>query len=257
VCTGTNPKTCTASDQCHVAGTCNSGTGACSNPIKANGQPCNDSNACTQTDTCQAGACTGANPKICTASDQCHTAGTCIPATGCTNPAKADGTACNDNNTCTTLDKCQSGFCQGNDTCKRIKVTGSGCVPTPRGTKAQFAFSAERKPNNGKIKGYFSYYDKQSRINVDGVVNTFISTGTNTATFSGSCGSTCRFTVDIVDNDDWRRNDMIRVRITGNGTKNEDTGLKNLCGGNLDFHPGGHHRDHDDDCDGHDRDDDD
>jgi hypothetical protein len=257
-CTGGNPKTCTASDQCHVAGTCDPGTGACSNPAKANGATCNDGNACTQTDTCQSGVCTGANPKICTASDQCHIAGSCIPATGlCSIPAKADGTACNDNNSCTTGDACQSGVCQGGDTCGRVKITGSGCVPTTRGTKAQFAFDAERKPNNGKVNGHFTYYDKQSGIKVDGKVDTLTRTSMNTATFSGSCGGTCRFTVNIVDNGYPGKDDMISVTITGNGTKNESTGLKKLCGGDVDFHPGGHHRDHDDDHDGHERDDDD
>src|SRR5216684_665797 len=39
--------TCTASDQCHVAGTCDPATGMCSNPPKANGTACNDGNACT------------------------------------------------------------------------------------------------------------------------------------------------------------------------------------------------------------------
>ena len=32
VCTGANPVTCTASDQCHIAGACNPSTGVCSNP---------------------------------------------------------------------------------------------------------------------------------------------------------------------------------------------------------------------------------
>lgn len=63
--------TCTASDQCHVAGTCNAATGHCSNPPAPNGTNCNDGNACTQTDTCQTGVCTGSNPLTCTAGDQC------------------------------------------------------------------------------------------------------------------------------------------------------------------------------------------
>ena len=50
----------------------------------------------------------------CTAQDQCHTAGTCDPATGiCSNPNKADGTTCNDGNACTTADTCQAGTCTG------------------------------------------------------------------------------------------------------------------------------------------------
>jgi parallel beta-helix repeat protein len=114
VCTGSNPVVCTASDSCHTAGTCNTSTGVCTNPVKANGTACNDGNGCTQTDTCQSGVCTGSNPVVCTAIDQCHTAGTCTPATGvCSNPAKSNGTACNDGNACTRSDTCQSGVCTG------------------------------------------------------------------------------------------------------------------------------------------------
>ncbi len=114
VCVGSNPIVCTASDQCHLAGTCAPATGICSNPAKANGSTCNDGNACTRTDSCQAGTCTGANPVVCTASDQCHVAGTCAPATGaCSNPTKADGSTCSDGNACTRTDTCQSGTCSG------------------------------------------------------------------------------------------------------------------------------------------------
>ena len=114
VCVGGNPKSCTASDQCHTAGTCNPATGTCSNPTKADGTACNDGNACTQTDTCVAGACVGGSPKSCTASDQCHTAGTCNPANGtCSNPVAADGTSCNDGNACTQTDTCVAGACVG------------------------------------------------------------------------------------------------------------------------------------------------
>ena len=113
-CTGTNPVVCTAQDQCHVAGTCAAATGICSNPAKANGTTCNDGSLCTQTDTCQAGTCTGTNPVVCTAQDQCHVAGTCAAGTGiCSNPAKANGTTCNDGSLCTQTDTCQAGTCTG------------------------------------------------------------------------------------------------------------------------------------------------
>src|SRR6185369_12818363 len=79
-CVPGTPVTCTASDQCHDAGTCDPTTGVCSNPAKANGTPCSDGNACTQVDTCENGVCTGASPVTCTASDQCHVAGTCDPS---------------------------------------------------------------------------------------------------------------------------------------------------------------------------------
>ena len=111
-CTGANPVTCTALDQCHVAGTCNPATGTCSNPYAADGAACNDGNGCTQADTCQGGACTGANPVACTALDQCHVAGTCNPATGtCSDPAKPDGTACDDTLACNGHEVCSEGAC--------------------------------------------------------------------------------------------------------------------------------------------------
>src|SRR5204863_10125616 len=113
-CTGSNPVTCTALDQCHDVGTCDTSTGVCSNPLKADGTACNDGNACTQNDTCQSGACTGSNPITCVAQDQCHAAGTCDPATGaCSNPTVPDGASCNDGNACTLVDACASGTCVG------------------------------------------------------------------------------------------------------------------------------------------------
>src|SRR5581483_5492129 len=113
-CTGANPTTCAAIDQCHDAGTCDPATGRCSNPAKSDGSPCDDRNACTQADACQAGACVGGNPVACTARDQCHVAGTCDPATGvCSTPAKPDGATCDDGNACTRTDACQAGACVG------------------------------------------------------------------------------------------------------------------------------------------------
>jgi N-acetylneuraminic acid mutarotase len=113
-CVGGNPVTCSALDNCHTAGVCNPATGTCSNPLKADGTACSDGNACTSSDTCVAGTCTGANPVVCAAPDQCHTAGSCDPVTGvCVFPNKANGTACNDGNACTAVDTCQAGVCSG------------------------------------------------------------------------------------------------------------------------------------------------
>jgi hypothetical protein len=114
VCTGIIAVVCTASDQCHDVGSCNPSTGLCSNPPKANGSACDDADACTQSNTCQSGVCIGANPVVCTASDQCHVAGTCSPSTGsCSNPPASNGTVCNDGNLCTTGDVCTAGACGG------------------------------------------------------------------------------------------------------------------------------------------------
>jgi hypothetical protein len=103
---------CSASDQCHDIGTCDTTSGKCSNPQKGDGTVCDDGNACTQTDGCLAGSCVGSNPVNCTAADQCHTAGTCDPSTGsCSSPAASDGTACSDGDGCTQGDTCQAGAC--------------------------------------------------------------------------------------------------------------------------------------------------
>ena len=96
-CAGSNPVTCTALDQCHVAGVCDPKSGSCSSPNANEGTACNDGNACTQTDSCRAGACVGSNPVTCTALDQCHVAGVCDPRSGsCSSPNASDGTACID-----------------------------------------------------------------------------------------------------------------------------------------------------------------
>ncbi len=111
ICTGT--VTCPAADACHDVGVCNT-VGACTSPAKMDGTACNDSNACTRTDACMTGACVGGSPVVCTASDQCHDAGLCNPQTAaCSNPAKADGTTCNDGNACTRTDACTAGACTG------------------------------------------------------------------------------------------------------------------------------------------------
>ena len=114
VCVGSNPKECQVEDPCRDSGACNPATGLCDLAALPEGAPCDDGNACTQNDYCRNSTCTGENPVICTASDQCHLAGTCNPVTGkCTNPKVQDGTACNDDNLCTQTDTCVDGVCQG------------------------------------------------------------------------------------------------------------------------------------------------
>ena len=116
ICIGSNPIICNLPDQCHDAGTCDPTSGVCSNPRKADGTTCDDGNSCTQQDNCLSGTCTGSNPVVCTAQDQCHVAGTCNPSSGiCNNPAKDNGVTCDDANSCTLTDTCQSGFCIGSN----------------------------------------------------------------------------------------------------------------------------------------------
>lgn len=76
------PIVCTASDQCHVAGTCDSSTGQCSNPDAADGTTCVGSNLCYQTNMCESGVCTGSDPVVCGASNICGAPDTCDPTSG-------------------------------------------------------------------------------------------------------------------------------------------------------------------------------
>ncbi len=132
-CVGKSPVTCTASDQCHDVGSCDSKTGTCSNPNKLDGSACTDSNACTKTDTCKTGVCTGGNAVVCTASDQCHGVGVCDTVKGvCSNPVKTG--ACDDGDKCTQTDSCSGGLCVGgnpvvcaaSDQCHSVGVCNSG-----------------------------------------------------------------------------------------------------------------------------------
>jgi len=114
ICVGSDPRTCEALDDCHLAGVCYPLTGECTHPVKANGAPCDDGNPCTRVDACQAGVCTGGSPVSCPAIDDCHLPGTCDPGTGtCSAPAAPEGTPCNDRNPCTTEDRCHEGVCGG------------------------------------------------------------------------------------------------------------------------------------------------
>jgi hypothetical protein len=87
--------------------------GAQVHPVSPDGAACADGDACTQTDTCQAGVCTGANPVVCSALDQCHAVGACDPQTGASSsPDQPNGFACDDGDNCTDAGACQSGVCQ-------------------------------------------------------------------------------------------------------------------------------------------------
>jgi hypothetical protein len=113
-CTGANPVVCLPQDVCHDAGVCDALTGICPNPERPDGSPCNSGDPCLSGGTCGAGICGGEAPVVCLAQDTCHDAGTCDAQTGiCSNPARPDGTSCDDANACTTDDACANGACTG------------------------------------------------------------------------------------------------------------------------------------------------
>jgi hypothetical protein len=167
-CAAGTPVTCTASDACHVAGTCNPQSGQCSNPTAPDGRSCSDGNVCTQTDTCQAGTCSGANPVTCTASDACHVAGACDPQSGqCSNPNAPDGISCSDGNVCTQTDACQEGTCVGADpvtctaldachvagTCNPLTGCSSPTAPDGTGVQRRERLHAERYLSDRNVRG--------------------------------------------------------------------------------------------------------
>jgi hypothetical protein len=94
VCSGGTAVVCAASDACHVAGTCDSTTGQCSNPAAPSGAACDDGDACTRGDACFGGVCSG-TAVTCPAPDECHVAGVCQGPHGtCSVVPKADGASC-------------------------------------------------------------------------------------------------------------------------------------------------------------------
>jgi hypothetical protein len=109
---------CTPTDvQCHVGQiSCTTGQPLCVD--KGAWAPdfttaCSDGLPCTLGDACRAGKCVGGPENPCTATDQCHTTGVCNPTTGvCSNPSKANGISCNEDDNACTSDTCQAGVCK-------------------------------------------------------------------------------------------------------------------------------------------------
>jgi uncharacterized repeat protein (TIGR01451 family) len=113
-CQSGGPLVCNDGNDC-TDDSCNPASGCV---YTDNSNACDDGNACTVGDSCGGGTCNGGAPVVCTASDQCHDAGVCNPGSGtCSNPAKADGTTCDDGNPNTSGDNCQAGVCTGGSTC--------------------------------------------------------------------------------------------------------------------------------------------
>lgn len=144
-CTGYQPVQCSAQDQCHDSGVCNSATGVCSNPNKQDGSSCSDNDLCTQTDECFSGVCVGNNSVVCPSPSACHKLGKCNTLTGiCSNPLLEDGALCDDLDSCTGKSTCAAGVCIGSsfklcpaiDQCHGVGTCDSAsedgeCSPNP------------------------------------------------------------------------------------------------------------------------------
>ncbi len=117
-CVGEQPTDCTATDQCHAAGTCDPNTGLCSNPDQPDGTDCEDGDLCTGGDSCQAGVCRpGIFPTLCFATT-CAPQSTCNPSTGqCEATATApNGTDCSSPFDACSTSECQDGACVATST---------------------------------------------------------------------------------------------------------------------------------------------
>lgn len=120
--------TCTASDACHEAGTCNPATGTCSNPSAADGTTCNDGNDCTQADVCSAGTCAGSayTCRSPSGSDECHV-GVCNGDGTCSVGNASDGTTCCGPITAGHCNDTFNGSCAAG-TCSNVHACGDGAI---------------------------------------------------------------------------------------------------------------------------------
>ncbi len=105
------PEECTALDQCHGVGTCDPGTGICSDPLKPDGSACSDDSVCTDQDQCLAGICIPGPPISCDDANPCTDDPVCDSQSGCVHTNLPDETSCSDENFCNGDEVCQNGVC--------------------------------------------------------------------------------------------------------------------------------------------------
>jgi hypothetical protein len=128
---------CTPDSNTCTDDVCN-GTGACTHPMKQDGESCDDGDSCTTGDTCSGGTCSGTpSSQVCNDGNPC-TLDECDPQGGCIfDAAGRDGFACDDTNPCSMQDVCMNGVCRGTlveaDTdgdgfCDRVE-NDAGCNP--------------------------------------------------------------------------------------------------------------------------------
>lgn len=129
-------KQCEALDQCHDVGTCDRGTGVCSNPPKTDGAACSDGDACTVGDSCQGGQCVAGTPLSCADGQTCYQDQCCTPTCGpnddtCDVPVSdgCGGTVtcrCLEGQVCTASNTCCTPTCGPDDNTCGIEVD-DGC----------------------------------------------------------------------------------------------------------------------------------
>lgn len=105
----------------------------CQYDLPIDGTPCNDNNACTDKDLCAGKICAG-KAVTCEDGNPC-TKNQCQSASGCSFPAEATGTVCDDDSNCTDSDACAGSVCAGvvvncddDDPCTKDSCTkAKGC----------------------------------------------------------------------------------------------------------------------------------
>jgi hypothetical protein len=114
-------------EACSAAGGSTGLNGVCA-PIQA-GTTCDDGNACTPDSACtDQGECTGTE-KMCKASDSCHVAGVCDPATGqCSNPECTDNCPAE----CSS-EACGNGARDGTEVCDGEDLGSATCAEQGQG----------------------------------------------------------------------------------------------------------------------------
>jgi hypothetical protein len=140
-CVGDEPKTCAASDECHVDGECDRETGACREVVAEDGAPCDDGQACTSADTCQAGACAG-EAAACDDGLSCSV-DVCDEASGA---CSADMAKCR----CVTDEDCGDGnACNGIETCNLEQKLCQVGTPVECATHADPCLKNQCVPETG------------------------------------------------------------------------------------------------------------
>ncbi len=104
----------------------------CSNPPKANGATCSDSNACTTADTCVSGACVAGASAVCNDSNPCTVDG-CSTVSGCTFTPGNAGAPCGSPASCTVGSATPAVACNGLSSLCPTPIV-KNCAPFACGT---------------------------------------------------------------------------------------------------------------------------
>lgn len=114
VCTGGEPRDCSAEAPVCNVGRCHEGTDRCFGEPVPDGTPCLDDRYCTVNEACAAGACLAGGVRDCAAYGDACNIGVCDDDLGaCARRPEPDGTPCDDGQACSVGESCVAGVCGG------------------------------------------------------------------------------------------------------------------------------------------------